>query len=99
MSQTDPDAQGSLYNRLVLYMADALTNDSAPGLVLTVAIEPGTVQAGQALRSWQVEPSILARWLEAAIDSALTDLAIRHGARPAALRWSVNVGNFPGQAA
>lgn len=93
MSQTDLNAQDSLYNRLVLYMADALANDSAPGLVLTVAIEPGTVQAGQVLRSWQVEPSILARWLEAAIASALTDLAIRHGARPAALRWSVAVAS------
>lgn len=83
----------SLYTRLVLYMADALDPDapSAPGLVLTVAIEPGTVQAGQALRSWQVEPSIVARWLEPVIEGALTDLAARHGARPAALGWSVTV--------
>lgn len=91
MTQPQPP---SLMGRLALAMADALeqgASASAPGLVLTVGIEPGTVQAGQALRFWQAEPIILARQLEAAIDGALTDLATRHGARPAALRWSVTV--------
>lgn len=85
--------QDSLFARLTAAMADAIDPDapSAPGLVLTVVIEPGTVQAGQALRLWQVEPAELARWLEPAIDAALTDLAARHGARPAALAWSVKV--------
>ena len=64
---------------------------SAPGLVLTVAIEPGTVQAGQALRLRRFRPAELARWLEPVIDAALTDLAIQHGAQPAALAWSVKV--------
>lgn len=83
------------------WLADALagrepgaavtTRASAPGLVLTVTIEPGTVQAGQALRLWQAEPAELVRWLEAAIDDALLTLAIRAGARPAALAWSVTV--------
>ena len=64
---------------------------SAPGLVLAVAVRPETVQAGQALRFWQADPAILARWLEPVIDAALTDLAARQGAGPAALRWSVTV--------
>lgn len=79
--------------RLTLAMADGLDSDapSAPGLVLTVAIEPGTVQAGQVLRLWQSDPAELARWLEAAIDDALLTLAIRAGARPSALAFDVTV--------
>lgn len=85
---------GSLANRLWLALADSLLIDdpaSAPGLMLTVAVRPETVQAGQALRFFQVDPAGLARHLEAVIDAALTDLAAQQGARPAALRWSVTV--------